>query len=165
MTRGALLALRSGVRPPALASGPAALWSHIRFGPEPPRFRPGPPRVSCLAAGLSGGFVAPLQHFAPPCAGAARPATRSAPCSYFSQTFTAGSVKRLHFYVGARAYRVVSGQTLASSDPTRPPPTIPAAAPAKPGPRLERRPSSEEHTSELQSRGHLVCRLLLEQKQ
>src|SRR5215510_16198129 len=29
-------------------------------------------------------------------------------------------------------------------------------------PRLE--PRSEEHTSELQSRGHLVCRLLLEKK-
>src|SRR5690625_6098774 len=70
------------------------------------------------------------------------------------------------FYGGERAYRVVSGQTLASSDPTRPPPANPAAAPAKPGPRLERRPRcrprSEEHTSELQSRGHLVCRLLLE---
>src|SRR5690625_5422849 len=30
------------------------------------------------------------------------------------------------------------------------------------GPRTENR--SEEHTSELQSRGHLVCRLLLEKK-
>src|SRR5439155_15275014 len=32
--------------------------------------------------------------------------------------------------------------------------------------RVERRfgPRSEEHTSELQSRGHLVCRLLLEKK-
>src|SRR5437870_3455413 len=29
---------------------------------------------------------------------------------------------------------------------------------------LEREPRSEEHTSELQSRGHLVCRLLLEKK-
>src|SRR5690625_6163899 len=28
-----------------------------------------------------------------------------------------------------------------------------------------RQPRSEEHTSELQSRGHLVCRLLLEKKQ
>src|SRR5439155_18476884 len=28
----------------------------------------------------------------------------------------------------------------------------------------ERGPRSEEHTSELQSRGHLVCRLLLEKK-
>src|SRR5215510_11126035 len=28
----------------------------------------------------------------------------------------------------------------------------------------ESRPRSEEHTSELQSRGHLVCRLLLEKK-
>src|SRR5215208_1093169 len=32
------------------------------------------------------------------------------------------------------------------------------------GSRLRRRPRSEEHTSELQSRGHLVCRLLLEKK-
>src|SRR5207253_11322789 len=30
--------------------------------------------------------------------------------------------------------------------------------------RGELRPRSEEHTSELQSRGHLVCRLLLEKK-
>src|SRR5207253_6018785 len=30
---------------------------------------------------------------------------------------------------------------------------------------LDGRPRSEEHTSELQSRGHLVCRLLLEKKQ
>src|SRR5437870_6101429 len=30
--------------------------------------------------------------------------------------------------------------------------------------RTEHRPRSEEHTSELQSRGHLVCRLLLEKK-
>src|SRR5437870_10197613 len=30
--------------------------------------------------------------------------------------------------------------------------------------RTARRPRSEEHTSELQSRGHLVCRLLLEKK-
>src|SRR5439155_13354201 len=31
-------------------------------------------------------------------------------------------------------------------------------------PRRRRLPRSEEHTSELQSRGHLVCRLLLEKK-
>src|SRR5437660_12452509 len=29
---------------------------------------------------------------------------------------------------------------------------------------ISRKPRSEEHTSELQSRGHLVCRLLLEKK-
>src|SRR5215510_16186205 len=34
-------------------------------------------------------------------------------------------------------------------------------SPAPPSPRPRR---SEEHTSELQSRGHLVCRLLLEKK-
>src|SRR5690625_6188558 len=51
-------------------------------------------------------------------------------------------------------------------------PLMPAArAPYNqpPGPRpapraLIRRHRSEEHTSELQSRGHLVCRLLLEKK-
>src|SRR5207244_11959566 len=32
------------------------------------------------------------------------------------------------------------------------------------GPRIQRRPRSEEHTSELQSPDHLVCRLLLEKK-
>src|SRR5690625_6118353 len=37
--------------------------------------------------------------------------------------------------------------------------------PSTPGPPLGCAPSrSEEHTSELQSRGHLVCRLLLEKK-
>src|SRR6266702_8257752 len=46
------------------------------------------------------------------------------------------------------------------------PPTTPAHPPS---PRVRRGrpaggPRSEEHTSELQSRGHLVCRLLLEKK-
>src|SRR5690625_6810928 len=34
----------------------------------------------------------------------------------------------------------------------------------RPKVRMMRQPRSEEHTSELQSRGHLVCRLLLEKK-
>src|SRR5690625_3979506 len=38
---------------------------------------------------------------------------------------------------------------------------LPAASTSTRGPRQTR---SEEHTSELQSRGHLVCRLLLEKK-
>src|SRR5690625_6097007 len=41
----------------------------------------------------------------------------------------------------------------------RPPPPLKTAK-TSPFPR----PRSEEHTSELQSRGHLVCRLLLEKK-
>src|SRR5215510_15608608 len=45
---------------------------------------------------------------------------------------------------------------------------LPLAAPARDAvERARRRPRSarsEEHTSELQSRGHLVCRLLLEKK-
>src|SRR6266513_6545801 len=46
-------------------------------------------------------------------------------------------------------------------------PISPAAARHPPPPRLRlhaRRPRSEEHTSELQSRFDLVCRLLLEKK-
>src|SRR5439155_10829675 len=38
------------------------------------------------------------------------------------------------------------------------------AGPARAGQRSAGAPRSEEHTSELQSRGHLVCRLLLEKK-
>src|SRR5690625_6621712 len=34
----------------------------------------------------------------------------------------------------------------------------------EPGDTFSRKDRSEEHTSELQSRGHLVCRLLLEKK-
>src|SRR5437660_9002782 len=47
-----------------------------------------------------------------------------------------------------------------------------SSSPGEAGPAFSRfviwtpcvRPRSEEHTSELQSRGHLVCRLLLEKK-
>src|SRR5439155_26523543 len=42
---------------------------------------------------------------------------------------------------------------------------LPLAAPDRGWRELgDRHPRSEEHTPELQSRGHLVCRLLLEQK-
>src|SRR3712207_8633910 len=40
----------------------------------------------------------------------------------------------------------------------------PPAPPAAGGPPTARLPRSEEHTSELQSRQYLVCRLLLEKK-
>src|SRR6266702_7568389 len=46
--------------------------------------------------------------------------------------------------------------------PSRSRPCMAAARSAHRRPR--RAPRSEEHTSELQSRGHLVCRLLLEKK-
>src|SRR5437870_8695085 len=44
--------------------------------------------------------------------------------------------------------------------------SIPTASTTPPSasPSASRRTRSEEHTSELQSRGHLVCRLLLEKK-
>src|SRR5687768_18099543 len=40
----------------------------------------------------------------------------------------------------------------------------PGGGPDAPNPQYGRGPRSEEHTSELQSRLHLVCRLLLEKK-
>src|SRR3989442_9586808 len=61
------------------------------------------------------------------------------------------------------------------SEPRRPPPTRHSQDHSCPAPSRQRRtreptgmilrvPRSEEHTSELQSRPHLVCRLLLEKK-
>src|SRR5439155_13465800 len=48
---------------------------------------------------------------------------------------------------------------------TRTAPASELASPAALEPRRQQeKPRSEEHTSELQSRGHLVCRLLLEKK-
>src|SRR5439155_23894972 len=48
--------------------------------------------------------------------------------------------------------------------PVSPAPTAGQAMASFSRPRSESRERSEEHTSELQSRGHLVCRLLLEKK-
>src|SRR5690606_41910127 len=51
--------------------------------------------------------------------------------------------------------------SIASSEPTSPTTTGPVLMPTR---TLKSRPRSEEHTSELQSRENLVCRLLLEKK-
>src|SRR5690625_6315205 len=63
--------------------------------------------------------------------------------------------------------RTTCRATRTAATPTRPraPPT-PAATRARPTGRApcSQRSRSEEHTSELQSRGQLVCRLLLEKK-
>src|SRR5947209_9639820 len=60
-----------------------------------------------------------------------------------------------------------SGPPEAPAGPSPAPRSARAAAPgprAVPARRLPGRPRSEEHTSELQSRQYLVCRLLLEKK-
>src|SRR5437870_8247523 len=54
--------------------------------------------------------------------------------------------------------------TLFRSLSTSRPPVTPPPRRSSPGPWPCSTPRSEEHTSELQSRGHLVCRLLLEKK-
>src|SRR5438045_9527933 len=60
------------------------------------------------------------------------------------------------------AASLAKAQTPAKKEPTAPPNPPPTPAPQKPSPVAEAR--SEEHTSELQSLRHLVCRLLLEKK-
>src|SRR5215510_12646033 len=58
-----------------------------------------------------------------------------------------------------------SGPAPSGPAPSGPAPSGPAPpGPAPPGTASSSRRRSEEHTSELQSRGHLVCRLLLEKK-
>src|SRR5439155_16725267 len=57
------------------------------------------------------------------------------------------------------ATTITSGATLERSDGT---PVAAAVAYDSASRRITITPRSEEHTSELQSRGHLVCRLLLE---
>src|SRR3989442_3471990 len=62
----------------------------------------------------------------------------------------------------ARGLRVPDFSGLVNNKRSRPPPPdSPHRSPAAVSPRYRR---SEEHTSELQSRPHLVCRLLLEKK-
>src|SRR5207253_9311236 len=51
-----------------------------------------------------------------------------------------------------------------ANQPSRDVPVLPAAGRVNPFDRTPAPVRSEEHTSELQSRGHLVCRLLLEKK-
>src|SRR6267143_6493487 len=64
--------------------------------------------------------------------------------------------ERLHRPVGSSCLRRSCGRS--SSTPRRPQPSV---FPQPPSPGSSR---SEEHTSELQSQFHLVCRLLLEKK-
>src|SRR5439155_23129412 len=57
-----------------------------------------------------------------------------------------------------------SGRAASSAHRPRPP-SVSRRGPSQSSPtRLAASARSEEHTSELQSRGHLVCRLLLEKK-
>src|SRR2546422_6095701 len=61
----------------------------------------------------------------------------------------------------------IAGQPFCSSEPYRPvrrASTTPPSCRVRPALPLSPRKRSEEHTSELQSRLHLVCRLLLEKK-
>src|SRR5690625_5466239 len=57
-----------------------------------------------------------------------------------------------------------SGSPPPNRTPTASSTPPPGRRPPRSTPTSPSRPRSEEHTSELQSRGHLVCRLLLEKK-
>src|SRR5690625_6606306 len=64
----------------------------------------------------------------------------------------AGTARRLSGQIGLGAVMVLCGVLLATT------------ARISGGESIRSESRSEEHTSELQSRGHLVCRLLLEKK-
>src|SRR3712207_7676039 len=66
------------------------------------------------------------------------------------------SIGCLHGQGGSRTVRAMAHAVCLIADPTR--------APLDAGAIAELRRRSEEHTSELQSRQYLVCRLLLEKK-
>src|SRR5437660_10078727 len=68
--------------------------------------------------------------------------------------FSSGALRRLHSFPTRRSSDLVAFRLAAETD------RLAACAPQTNYPT----PRSEEHTSELQSRGHLVCRLLLEKK-
>src|SRR2546422_11169583 len=68
--------------------------------------------------------------------------------------------RRLFLVRGPPALRILLGRL----GPPPLPPGGPAGRRPGAGPPRRRAPRSEEHTSELQSRLHLVCRLLLEKK-
>src|SRR5690625_6486270 len=81
-----------------------------------------------------------------------------------ARTGVAGGTDLIHFYK-QRVPIAVTAHALHKLDVPGSiafPPKFLAAAGPKNGAALGER--SEEHTSELQSRGHLVCRLLLEKK-
>src|SRR5206468_9276116 len=83
-------------------------------------------------------------------------------------TFSRGTTP-VHVVVGTAGVARLSEPAKAARDPTRPTAAAPPTSPRKlrrfmgelDGRVIER---SEEHTSELQSRSDLVCRLLLEKK-
>src|SRR3712207_8569686 len=82
---------------------------------------------------------------------------------FFNDTATT-EIYTLSLHDALPIFRPVAERRWRSARPLAPPPTAAStrcSRPPRPGPR---RPRSEEHTSELQSRQYLVCRLLLEKK-
>src|SRR2546429_1387744 len=77
---------------------------------------------------------------------------------FFNDTATT-EIYTLSLHDALPISRIASAR-MAHVRPTRSPTREPASTPAF----VERRARSEEHTYELQSRLHLVCRLLLEKK-
>src|SRR5207253_11104680 len=74
-----------------------------------------------------------------------------------------GSVLRRRSRTPARTPRTTARRPTSAAAPSSSPPTAGSRS-RRPGSSDPAEVRSEEHTSELQSRGHLVCRLLLEKK-
>src|SRR3712207_6896590 len=69
-----------------------------------------------------------------------------------------GEVRRAGLALGQGGRAIREGRVELAADPRRHRPALPV------GGEFGQKPRSEEHTSELQSRQYLVCRLLLEKK-
>src|SRR5690625_6157351 len=94
-----------------------------------------------------------------------RPETRSARCSvlYLSDTWCrCCSFGKCDYWRARRSRERVAHADGVTGCRSRNLPSRPGNRGCETGNKRNRR--SEEHTSELQSRGHLVCRLLLEKK-
>src|SRR5439155_19892203 len=157
-------------------------------GAEPPREPAQTPRASRAASLPAGTAVLPhraadtparperiaLQaHAAPDAGGSTRTFGSARPTSRPGRSRTGGATRAgarttrpgaaaSRARAGGRCGRPWSGTGWAPARRFRL--STPARDPAGPDRALRRSGRSEEHTSELQSRGHLVCRLLLEKK-
>src|SRR5436309_13672779 len=95
---------------------------------------------------------------------AARAATRSAPSPFFFQAPPPAATYTLSLHDALPIWLAPAGAGVLRKRDDRRPVGHRARARARRGVRRRGRPRSEEHTSELQSRENLVCRLLLEKK-
>src|SRR5215208_7496930 len=142
-----------------------AISSAIRFG-SGRTASTSPSAAKLIAPAASHGTVSALASTSRPAnSGPNTAGPRIAPNTEPNSTYEIPRARRSGGYMSPAAVRISSAIPLAAPVSAKPritrevePRFVATAVSAQPAAR------SEEHTSELQSRGHLVCRLLLEKK-